>query len=79
MTYSAENFSPAFKFGIVTGPCMAATAVLVRIAHEYRTRRTARVLSGLDDTALRDIGLDRDQILQAARRATTAAAQRRSR
>jgi uncharacterized protein YjiS (DUF1127 family) len=79
MTYSAENFSPAFKFGIVTGLCMAATAVLVRIVHEYRTRKTARVLAGLDDTALRDIGLDRDRIFQAACHAATAAAQHRSR
>jgi uncharacterized protein YjiS (DUF1127 family) len=53
--------------------------VLVRIVHEYRTRKTARVLAGLDDTALRDIGLDRDQIFQAACHAAMAAAQRRSR
>jgi len=76
MTYSAENFSPAFKFWIATDLRRSATALLADTIQQRRIDRTARILSALSDTTLHDIGLDRDDILWAARHAATAAEHR---
>ncbi len=60
--------------GIATGTRAAATAcrrvvatVVRRIAAWRRRRRTAAALQRLDDRTLRDIGVDRSEILSLAR------------
>jgi uncharacterized protein YjiS (DUF1127 family) len=44
----------------------AARGFLVRWARARRFRRNVEILSGLDDEELKDIGLSRDQVPQAA-------------
>jgi uncharacterized protein YjiS (DUF1127 family) len=76
VTYLAENASPAVKFEIAAAGRTAVESVFAGIAQWRRVHQTVQMLSALDDTALRDIGLDRSQIMLAARRAATEAAHR---
>lgn len=59
------------------GTMLAALAA--DFAWQLRVYRTARQLQGLEDAALRDIGLERAGIAAAARKAVTTAAFRRQR
>ena len=47
---------------------MVFASMLVWAAKEFRIRRTRRILQGLSDKDLRDIGLSRGMIESAARR-----------
>jgi len=76
MTYSAETLFPSTKPASAADLRTAVSAMLARIACEYRVYRTTRALSALDDSVLHDIGLERDRILWAARHAALAAEHR---
>jgi len=74
MSCSVENYSPGLTFGNGAGFGAPRATLLRRLAFSYRVYRTARLLSGLENQTLRDIGLARDDIQRAA-----TAAVRRSR
>lgn len=76
MTFSAESIFPAAKPGIAAASRAAITSAFAQIAQRYRVHRTIRVLSALDDSILRDIGVDRCRIEWTASHAATVAARR---
>jgi len=76
MTYSTSNFDPAFRLGLVSELHGALAALTLRLLESRRARKTARLLTKLDDHVLRDIGLARDEIFAASRRAVMAGGHR---
>lgn len=58
----AETFRPSRAPGLPASLGTAAAALRRRVALWRRARRTALRLEALNDAALRDLGLTRDQI-----------------
>jgi uncharacterized protein YjiS (DUF1127 family) len=64
---SAEQPTEAAQAGWVKSASSALAAVIWKVRAKLKARRTASILSELDDRTLRDIGLERHQIQSAAR------------